>query len=523
MAKTAAQRLARARRRKAKAARNRSGAPHKGAQGGKGKRGPVFVNPQPVKKKKNSNNGLNGSRSMVTDGVNVGSVWKNTTAERITFPMAREKVSDLTSAGTAFQMLEQLYVNPGNSELFPVFSQIAACYEEYIPTHLKFIFRTEEYMASGSTVSAGVVGLAANFDPNDGNFPNMTALENYEHSISGPPFSGIIVADVLAAHRKRFKGKSRDLALNNYYVYNSVNSIGPSTDQAKFYDLASFQLACNGCQAGIIGELWVEYSFTMIRRKSPENGAFGFTMAHIKGYGDNATAASPLGLTPFTSATLGTGSTLSLINMTTALSTYGSTTIGLSDTVDTALNLPNATATWLVTAVWNGAAGIAGTPTLTVTGPAASSAIYGPLGASDGNLYGHFLAAGTSASCSIVVNTVLTGIPVSTTNLITVGGLASMTSGNYDIFICRIPSGMTAKSPLVIEDELSELRDQVAEMRAFMSRFSASSSSSSLLISQNSDSEDDCKVTDDVKLPDIEDLEKSVHIPRSLARKLFGK
>jgi len=255
MAKTKAQKQARKARKRARK-----------QQGMGGKKGPMpkaYLLPLKAKKSKRAKGvtgkgGPNGSVSMVSDGVNVGSVWKNTTNERVSFPVAREKIADLTSASTAFQMLQQLYVNPGNSTLFPIFSQIASCYEEYVPTHLKFMFRTEEYMASGSTVSAGLVGLATNFDANDANFGSMTPLENYEHAISGPPFSGIIVHDVLEQHRRRFKGKARDLSLNNYYVYPSANSIAPTTDQAKWYDMGNFQLACNGAQAGLVGELWVE-------------------------------------------------------------------------------------------------------------------------------------------------------------------------------------------------------------------------------------------------------------------------
>jgi hypothetical protein len=228
-----------------------------------------------------------GSRkgiSMVSDGVNVGSVWKNTTAERVTFPMAREKFSDLTSTGTTLQTLAQLVINPGNRQLFPIFSEIAKNYEQYECNHLKILYRTEEYMASGSVVSAGLACLATNFDPDAANFATFTQAENYEHSISGAPFSGIIEHDILAEHKKRFGKHNRggsDLSLLNYFVNYSQNLLAPGTQPAKFFDMGNFQCLVNGTQAGVIGELWIEYSFTLIRRLqqpgAPEGGVVHFS------------------------------------------------------------------------------------------------------------------------------------------------------------------------------------------------------------------------------------------------------
>jgi hypothetical protein len=477
--------------------------------------------------------------SMVSDGVNVGSVWKNTTAERVTFPVAREKILDLTSASTAFQLLSQLYVNPGNSTLFPIFSQIASCYEEYVPNHLKFIFRTEEYMASGSTVSAGLAAIGMNFDANDTNFGNITSLENYEHSISGPPFSGIMVYDAVEAHRKRYKGKPRDLALNNYYVYPSANSIGPTTDQAKWYDLGNLQVAVNGCQAGVIGELWVEYGFTMVRRKQPEF-PIGGSAIHIKLYADDGTAASPLGLTPYTTGSAAStassvsgvapGSTLSVIDMAGNLALYTPTTVGLNNGVKTTFNLPNVSATWLVVMYFAGAAGIASAPGGNAASGAAQLVNFAPTGSSP---VGHFLAAGTSACLAAVYTSTASATPSAVTNSIVVVGLSGMTSSNCDLFIVRLPNNLVTMTGKLGNDELGELRDEVASMRAFMRQFSSFGllsgdretssldsplmqirpvqASSSSVAGSEPDTPDECKESD---------LQKSVHISRSMAERL---
>jgi len=247
--------------------------------------------------------------SMVSDGVNVGSVWKNTTAEKVTFPIAREKFADLTSSGTTLQTLVQQYLNPGNSELFPIFSQIAKNYEEYIPHHLKVFFRTEEYMASGTVVSAGLAAMGTNFDPDAPNFATMTELENYEHSISGPPFSGIMVHDVLEERRKRGnqRGGAGDLALKNYFVNFSPNQAAPTGTPSKFYDIGNFQALVNGTQAGVVGELWIEYGFTLIRRLQQPGAPLG-GVAHFTG-------VAPTTANNFAGAVLQPGNTLGGITL----------------------------------------------------------------------------------------------------------------------------------------------------------------------------------------------------------------
>jgi len=279
--------------------------------------------------------GQGASVSMVSDGVNIGSVWKNTTSERVTFPIAREKFVDLTSTGTTLQTLVQQFVNPGNSQLFPIFSQIAKNYEQYECNHLKVMYRTEEYMASGTVVSAGLACLATNFDPDALNFGTFTEAENYEHSISGAPFSGIIEHDILGEHRRRF-GKKRamgnDMTLNNYYVNYAPNQLAPNATPAKFYDMGNFQTLVSGTQAGLIGELWIEYSFTLIRRLQ-HPGAISGAAAHWSSIA--ATTANN-----FAGAVLQAGNTLGGVVLTTNTITWPA---GVAGTYFVQLNVAGAT------------------------------------------------------------------------------------------------------------------------------------------------------------------------------------
>lgn len=95
-----------------------------------------------------------GVMSSVSDGLNTGMVWKNSNQVRDHFNRRFEKVADLISPGAAFTILQSLFLNPGNSVLFPVFSQIASTYEEYICHLLRFWYRGESYTAISAVAGA---------------------------------------------------------------------------------------------------------------------------------------------------------------------------------------------------------------------------------------------------------------------------------------------------------------------------------------------------------------------------------
>jgi len=225
------------------------------------------------------------SNYMATDGISRSRVATNTSTIEDKFAIRREKVCDINGTTLPFDNLESLYVNPGNSRLFPIFSTIASAYEMYRVNTLEFIFETEAYTASGTAQTAGLVCMATNFDPDDQTFASMTQMENYEGSVKGPPYAPIIPHDVIKAHRLRSGrgggGNSQHLSFVNHYVYPSSNDAAPVTGQAKFYDIGLFQIAvANMVGTGIIGELYVRYSFTMIRPKQPIPGLTNL-QAHI--------------------------------------------------------------------------------------------------------------------------------------------------------------------------------------------------------------------------------------------------
>jgi len=455
---------------------------------------------KPNKKKPNRGNskmGLGKKRSpgvkgnfmsLVSDGVNVGSVWKNTTAERVTFPIAREKFADLTSTGTTFQTLVQQFVNPGNTQLFPIFSNIAKNYEEYIPNTLKLYYRTEEYMASGTNVSAGLAALGINFDPDAPNFATITELENYEHSISGAPFSGIMCLDVLEHHKKRFKGKSRDLSLNNYFVNYSNNSIAPGSTPAKFYDIGNLQLDVNGTQAGIIGELWIEYSFTLIRRLQQPGAPLG-GVAHFSSIA--ATTANN-----FAAAALQTGSTLNGI-------TLGINTLifpaGIPGEYFVYCSVAGATSATAIT--WNAAGNGVNIFTQSAVRDAATQ---------QDSLAGTTTAP---AMAGLTVNCPNAGFTATLTPSTITG------TGSMDLFIFSLPA-----APLlnVEQKEIDTLRAQVAKQDSLLERLITRLDSldglSAPKIRRKKMEIEECK-SDDDESPD--ELDKSIHISREVAEKLF--
>jgi len=213
------------------------------------------------------------SASSGDDGLNSAVVHTNTTVIEDTFRLRREKVMDVYGSTSPFTLSAGMYINPGNTTLFPIFSGIAATYEQFRVNTLRFVFETQAYTASGSNLTAGLVGMATNFDPDDPAFVSMTELENYVGSVKGPPYARRIVHDVARAHGLR-RGSSRggvpDLPLLSYFVNPSGNAKSVSGSTSKFYDVGLFQVAAaNNAGNGPIGELFVEYSFTMIRPKQP--------------------------------------------------------------------------------------------------------------------------------------------------------------------------------------------------------------------------------------------------------------
>jgi len=239
--------------------------------------------------------GAGGADFAVSDGLNTGRVVINNDSIVDQFVMRREKIMNINGS-TGF-VNQSLYINPGNTLMFPIFSGIAAKYECYRIRKLRFLFETEAYTASGSNQGAGKNIMVTNYDVSDAAFIDDTSAENYCGAVKGAPYARMV-------HQVNSKkGDKRGFnPLTTFFVNPSANLAAPATDssQSKFYDVGLFQFITNS-QVGSaeIGELYVEYSFEMIRPKQQLNSlGINAVSAHItEGAATTATAAAPLGTT----------------------------------------------------------------------------------------------------------------------------------------------------------------------------------------------------------------------------------
>jgi len=275
----------------------------------------------------------------VGDGISIMKTVHNSSVIEDTFAVRREKVANIIgTTSTNLNVNLALYLNPGNSVLFPIFSQIAATYEQFRVNELIFSYETEAYAASGTNVSAGKVILATNYDPSDVQFSSDTQMENYFNSDRGAPFAEIVHDAMGGDHALR------DEPVKCYFVNSAANTIAPTSDSTnnKFYDVGLFQLATQGNASATaeIGELYVTYSFTMIRPKQQTPAGQNLPSSHYNGavqttanafVGSTKVAGSNINMTVasnvITFATLGRYNVL-LVNVDTTTTTSGAPTLG---------------------------------------------------------------------------------------------------------------------------------------------------------------------------------------------------
>jgi len=231
-----------------------------------------------------------------TDGLNKALQMHNNSAIVDHFPRL-EKVMDIIPTSLGFSHLANLYLNPGNSSLFPIFSRIAANYEQYKCRYLKFHYVSEAYTASGSNLTAGKVIMATNVDPDSGAFASATEAENYPGSDRAAPFTNLTHDSF---KKKRGKSANAHMPLTEYFVYSSFNSGAPINEVTKFYDMGHFEFMTSGLPSGAIGqeygELYVEFQFDMIRPLQLTNAGSLNDFAFIEGFPAlTSTASNPWG------------------------------------------------------------------------------------------------------------------------------------------------------------------------------------------------------------------------------------
>jgi len=377
-----------------------------------------------------------------TDGLNASVVMQNNSRIEDKFAVRFEKIADVTGSTTAFAIIKQLYINPGNTVLHPVFAQTAGTYEQYRINVMKFHYVTRSYTASGSNVAAGRLIMATNFDVDDSAFTTTDQMENYEKSIAFEPYSKHVIHDVLQARRSR-GGGMQDVPLKNYFVYTSANSETPVTGNGKFYDVGNFQFAASGTvdSTSLIGELWVEYSYTMIRPKQniPLGGAL--LSSHIVESPAASAAAAASKFLGTTGGVLRAGSNIPSVM---TASTF---------------TLPIA-GQFLVSCAFF--ANVTGGLTLT---PGSNITAYSLL---EDSATGS-LSATSGGNCAYVSMWNVNAAGTGAANTMTISVLTGLASGTADIFICQVPGNLTLARKLKSEnlnekDYMKEIVSRLEEL-----------------------------------------------------------
>jgi len=251
----------------------------------------------------------------------------------------------------------------------------------------------------------------------------------------------MIEHDILAHHKKRFggagRGNSNDLSLNNYFVNYSSNTIAPGSTPAKFYDMGNFQAVIDGCQAGKIGELWIEYRFTMIRRlQFTLPPPIPYTLHYVSDT-SAATAAQPyLGAT-FNSSTFPADSVVSFTP------THFSIT-----------NVP--VGNYLVETAWIDAdQTINGTASTATTVFGCTQENYFVDGGAE-----NVATEGTALLATGGRATYATVLQVSTLGTVTFGssGPGGMGAADYDLIVTQLPSTFSVSTKLTAEDSRLEAK-----------------------------------------------------------------
>jgi hypothetical protein len=377
------------------------------------------------KQRKNNRSGAGSRDRLVSDGLDHSRTIINNTSICDRFNMRREKVCNI-SGSSAFTIAQSLYLNPGNSALFPIFSQIAATYEEWKLRHLSFEFVTEAYTAVSSTASSGKHIMVTQFDTNDPAFTTDAQAENYCGSVSFRPFGA--ARHTVEAKKATKRGYD---PLKTYYVNPAANTAYPATDAAgstKFYNIGLFNFITSAnAVTSETGELYVRYAFDMIRPKQgnapPNYAAMHVTSLDLAGTGvPGATGSGEWAAVPGSSYTFTNSSTNfttgGLLNGTTYLISIAIAPV-TSCTVISSWTISNSSNTSL----------LAGTASNDVTSAQYSSASSGTA----------VVTATRTFTCTSV-----TGLCTHTINSLTIVG-----GGGCDIWLFPLPFGvLTAKQPV---------------------------------------------------------------------------
>lgn len=192
---------------------------------------------------------------------------------RIVSVKHREYLGDITGS-TAFSS-RSFDINPGDDTTFPWLSGVASNFQQYRFKGLLFEFVSTSADALNSTNTAlGTVVMATQYNVNRPAFVNKQEMEAYEFSCSTRPSANLI---------HPIECDPDETPMTHLYVRSGVV---PSGEDARMYDLGSFQIATVGMQAAAtIGELWVTYDIELLKPRLNPYGAYSGEYTRIKNAG----------------------------------------------------------------------------------------------------------------------------------------------------------------------------------------------------------------------------------------------
>lgn len=177
----------------------------------------------------------------------------------------RVYLGDVT--GSSAFSITKIPINPGLSESFPWFSQVANMFECWKVHGLIYEFRSTSAAALNSTNTAlGAVLLATQSNPYRAEFSDKVEMANHDMVSTGSPVDQIIHG---------VECDPAELPTRLLYVRN--NGVQDEQDK-RLYDLGDFYIATVGMQAAaVIGELWCEFDIELLKPRFDGTGSGALT------------------------------------------------------------------------------------------------------------------------------------------------------------------------------------------------------------------------------------------------------
>lgn len=171
----------------------------------------------------------------------------------------REFVQDILAASTF--TVQAFPINPGLPKSYPWASGISAGFTQVRHHGIIYEYKSTATTAvsTSTSMSAGVVIQATNYNVNEPLFTDKRTMENYMYVTACSPYENALHPVECAP---------ATAPISEYYI----RSGDVPTADLRFNDIGNYQIAVDGCQSGVtgkIGELWVTYEMEFLKPRLP--------------------------------------------------------------------------------------------------------------------------------------------------------------------------------------------------------------------------------------------------------------